>query len=261
MLSHPTLDKLHELKLTGMVQGMVQALSEQMQMPEISKISFEERLGLLVDREFTERDQRRLKSRLQRAKLRQSACIEDLDYRPPRGLDKSLMTRLAQGQWIREHLKVLITGPTGIGKTWVACALAQQACRQGFSTLYLRLPRFLQDLTIGKADGRYSKLLTTVSNIDLVLFDDFGMAPLSDEQRRDLLEVIEDRQGWRATLVTSQLPLAHWHEAIGDPTLADAILDRLVHSAYQIALKGDSMRKRLAAAKSASSKAEVASKE
>jgi len=137
MLNHPTLDKLHELKLTGMVQ----ALSEQMQMPEISELSFEERLGLLVDREFTERDQRRLKSRLQRAKLRQSACIEDLDYhRHPQGLDKSLMIRLAQGQWIREPLNVLITGPTGIGKTWVACALAQQACRQGFSTLYLRLP-------------------------------------------------------------------------------------------------------------------------
>jgi DNA replication protein DnaC len=257
MLSHPTLDKLHALKLTGMVQ----ALSEQMQRPEINELSFEERLGLLVDREFTERDQRRLKSRLQRAKLRQSACIEDLDYRHPRGLDKSLMTRLAQGQWIREHLNVLITGPTGIGKTWVACALAQQACRQGFSTLYLRLPRFLQDLTIAKADGRYGKLLTTLSKTDLVLLDDFGLAPLSDEHRHDLLEVIEDRHGRRATLVTSQLPLEHWHEAIGDPTLADAILDRLVHSAYQITLKGDSMRKRLASAKATASQAEAAAKE
>jgi DNA replication protein DnaC len=173
MLSHPTLDKLHELKLTGMVQS----LSEQMQMPEIGDLSFEERLGLLVDREITERDQRRLKSRLQRAKLRQSACVEDLDYRHPRGLDKSLMTRLAQGQWLREHLNLLITGPTGIGKTWIACALAQQACRQGFSTLYLRLPRFLQALTIAKADGRYGKLLTTLSKTDLVLLDDFGLAP------------------------------------------------------------------------------------
>jgi DNA replication protein DnaC len=171
------------------------------------------------------------------------------------------MTRLAQGQWIREHLNVLITGPTGIGKTWVACALAQQACRQGFSTLYLRVPRFLQDLTIAKADGRYGKLLTTVSKTDLVLLDDFGLAPLSDEQRRDLLEVIEDRHGRRATMVTSQLPLEHWHEAIDDPTLADAILDRLVHSAYKIALKGDSMRKRLASANAASPKAEAATKE
>jgi DNA replication protein DnaC len=257
MLSHPTLDKLHELKLTGMGQ----ALSDQMQMPEITDLSFEERLGLLVDREITERDNRRLKSRLQRAKLRQSACIEDLDYRHPRGLDKSLMARLAQCQWLREHLNLLITGPTGIGKTWIACALAQQACRQGFTTLYLRLPRFLQDLTIAKADGRYGKLLTTLSKTDLLLMDDFGLAPLHDEQRHDLLEVIEDRHGRRATMVTSQLPLEHWHEAIGDPTLADAILDRLVHSAYQITLKGDSMRKRLASAKATASQAEAAAKE
>jgi DNA replication protein DnaC len=171
------------------------------------------------------------------------------------------MTRLAQGQWIREHLNILLTGPTGIGKTWVACALAQQACRQGFTTLYLRLPRFLQDLTIAKADGRYGKLLTTLSKTDLVLLDDFGLAPLHHEQRHDLLEVIEDRHGRRATMVTSQLPLEHWHEAIGDPTLADAILDRLVHSAYKIALKGDSMRQRLAAAKATASKAEAAAKE
>lgn len=252
MLSHPTLDKLHELKLTGMTQ----ALSEQMQMPDITDLSFEERLGLLVDREITERDNRRLKSRLQRAKLRQNASIEDLDYRHPRGLDKSLMTRLAQCQWLREHLNILLTGPTGIGKTWITCAFGQTACRQGFTTLYLRLPRFLQDLTLAKADGRYGKLMTSLSKIDLLLMDDFGLAPLSDEHRHDLLEVIEDRHGRRATLVTSQLPLEHWHEAIGDPTLADAILDRLVHSAYKITLKGDSMRKRLASAKSASSKAE-----
>ena len=252
MLSHPTLDKLHALKLTGMVH----ALSDQMQIPDITDLSFEERLGLLVDREMTERDNRRLKSRLQRAKLRQSASIEDLDYRHPRGLDKSLMTRLAQCQWLRDHLNLLLTGPTGIGKTWIMCALGQTACRQGFTTLYLRLPRFLQDLTIAKADGRYGKLMTAFAKIDLLLMDDFGLAPLSDEHRHDLLEVIEDRHGRRATMVTSQLPIEHWHEAIGDPTLADAILDRLVHNAYKISLKGDSMRKRLASATSASSKAE-----
>lgn len=245
MLTHPTLDKLHALKLTGMVQ----ALSEQMTTPDITALSFEERLGLLVDREMTERDNRRLKTRLHKAKLRQSACLEDLDYRPPRGLDKSLITRLALCQWIRDRHNVLITGPTGIGKTWIACALGHHACRQGFTTLYLRLPRLLQELPLAKGDGRYGKLMTTLSRTDLLLLDDFGLAPLHDEHRHDLLEVLEDRHDQRATIVTSQLPVEHWHEAIGDSTLADAILDRLGHNAYKIALKGDAMRKRLATSK------------
>lgn len=245
MLTHPTLDKLHALKLTGMVQ----ALSEQMTTPDITALSFEERLGLLVDREMTERDNRRLKTRLHKAKLRQSACLEDLDYRPPRGLDKSLITRLALCQWIRDRHNVLITGPTGIGKTWIACALGHHACRQGFTTLYLRLPRLLQELPMAKGDGRYGKLMTTLSRTDLLLLDDFGLAPLHDEHRHDLLEVLEDRHDQRATIVTSQLPVEHWHEAIGDSTLADAILDRLGHNAYKIALKGDAMRKRLATSK------------
>ena len=250
MLTHPTLDKLHALKLTGMVQ----ALSEQMTTPDITALSFEERLGLLVDREMTERDNRRLKTRLHKAKLRQSACLEDLDYRPPRGLDKSLITRLALCQWIRDRHNVLITGPTGIGKTWIACALGHHACRQGFTTLYLRLPRLLQELPMAKGDGRYGKLMTTLSRTDLLLLDNFGLAPLHDEHRHDLLEVLEDRHDQRATIVTSQLPVEHWHEAIGDSTLADAILDRLVHNAYKIALKGDSMRKRLATSKTDSPK-------
>lgn len=245
MLTHPTLDKLHALKLTGMVQ----ALSEQMTTPDITALSFEERLGLLVDREMTERDNRRLKTRLHKAKLRQSACLEDLDYRPPRGLDKSLITRLALCQWIRDRHNVLITGPTGIGKTWIACALGHHACRQGFTTLYLRLPWLLQELPMAKGDGRYGKLMTTLSRTDLLLLDDFGLAPLHDEHRHDLLEVLEDRHDQRATIVTSQLPVEHWHEAIGDSTLADAILDRLGHNAYKIALKGDAMRKRLATSK------------
>lgn len=242
MLNHPTLDKLQALKLTGMYK----ALSEQMAMVDLVDLSFEERLGLLVDREMTERDTRRLSTRLRKAKLRQSACIEDLDYRHPRGLDKSLLATLATCQWIRERHNVLITGPTGIGKTWIACALGHKACREGFTALYVRLPRLLQELPISKGDGRYVKLMASLAKTDLLLLDDWGLATLSDENRRDLLELLEDRHDRRATIVTSQFPVEHWHEAIGDPTLADAILDRLVHNAYKITLKGESMRKRRA---------------
>jgi len=240
MLNHPTFEKLHALRLSGMYQALV----EQMQMPEIAALSFEERLGLLVDRESTERENRRLTTRLRQAKLRQTACIEDIDYRHPRGLDKSLMTRLVTCQWVQDRQNVLITGPTGIGKTWLACALGHKACREGWTALYLRLPRFLQELLIAKGDGRYGKLMTTLAKTDLVILDDWGLAPLRDENRRDLLELLDDRYDRRATVVTSQLPVDHWHEAIGEPTLADAILDRLVHNAYKITLQGESMRKR-----------------
>ncbi len=239
MLTHPTLDKLQSLRLSGMYQ----ALSEQMRMPDIGDLSFEERLGLLVDREMTERDDRRLKTRLHKATLRQAACIEDIDYRHPRGLDKALMLRLATCQWVREHQNILLTGPTGIGKTWLACALGQQACRAGSSVLYLRLPRLLQEMPIAKGDGRYAKVMAALAKTDLIILDDWGLAQFGDESRHDVLELLEDRHGRRATIVTSQFPVAHWHEAIGDPTLADAILDRLVHNAYKFALKGDSMRK------------------
>lgn len=239
MLHHPTLDKLQALRL----HGMYHALLEQMQMSEIATLSFEERLGLLVDRECTEREDRRLTTRLRQAKLRQAACLEDLDYRQPRGLDKALMTTLATCQWIRDRHNVLITGPTGIGKTWIACALGQQACRQGFTALYLRLPRLLQEWPIAKGDGRYVKLMATLAKTDVLILDDWGLATLSDENRRDLLELLEDRYDRRATIVTSQLPVEHWHEALGDPTLADAILDRLVHNAYKMNLRGESMRK------------------
>jgi DNA replication protein DnaC len=242
MLRHPTLDKLQTLKLTGMVK----ALSEQMEMPASTVLSFEERLGLLVDRELTERAARRLTTRLRQAKLRQAACCEDLDYRHPRGLDRSLMTRLVTCQWIREHRNVLITGPTGVGKTWVACALGHQACREGYTALYLRLPRLFQELPITKGDGRYPKLMTTLARTDLLLLDDWGLAALSEENHRDLLELLEDRHERRSTLVTSQVPVDHWHEVIGNPTLADAILDRLIHNAYKLSLTGESMRKRRA---------------
>lgn len=247
MLIHPTLDTLKTLKLTGMVQ----ALSEQLEMPDVTELSFEERLGLLIDRELTERRERRFKTRLRQAKLRLSAQVEDIDYRHPRGLDQSVMLRLATCEWIKEHHQVLITGPTGVGKTWLACALGQKACREGYSVLYLRLPRFLQELPMAKGDGRYGKVMAQLAKTDLLILDDWGLARLSDENRRDLLEMLEDRYGRRSTLVTSQLPVEHWHEALGDPTLADAILDRLVHQAYKLALKGDSLRKPRSAANGA----------
>src|SRR5262245_40529327 len=240
MLTQPTLDKLQTLRLSGMYQARV----EQLQMPDITALTFEERFGLLVDRELTERANRRLTTRWRQAKLRQTACIEDIDSRHPRGLDKALMARLATCQWVREHHHVFITGPTGIGKTWLGCALGHQACRDGLTALSLRLPRFLQERPIAKGDGRYGKLLTTLATIAVLMLDDGGLAPFSEENRRDVLEIVEDRHERRATMITSQLPVEHWHDALGDPTLADAILDRLAHIADQIAWHGESMRKR-----------------
>ena len=242
MLKHPTLDKLHALKLTGMAA----ALEDQSATPDITDLSFEERLGLLVDREMTERDNRRMSSRLRRAKLRHAAILEDIDYRNSRGLDKGLVQSLASCQWVKEHLNVLITGPTGVGKTWLACALAHKACREGYTAQYVRLPRLLRELTIAKGDGQYSKLLTSLAKVDVLILDDWGLMKLSAENRRDLLEVLEDRHGRRSTIATSQLPIEEWHGVIGDATLADAILDRLVHNAYKINLRGESMRKQQA---------------
>jgi len=242
MLTHPTLEKLQTLKFSGMAA----ALAEQLQMPDIEELAFEERLGLLVDRELTERENRRLSSRLRRARLKHNAALEDIDYRQPRGLDKSLIQSLAACRWVTEHLNILITGPTGVGKTWLACALAQKACREGHTALYLRLPRLLQEMAIAKGDGRYPKLLATLAKTEVLVLDDWGLAKLTGEQRRDLLEILEDRHATRSTLATSQLPVEKWHDLIGDPTLADAILDRLVHNAYKINLKGGSMRKRKA---------------
>ena len=242
MLKHPTLDKLHALKLTGMAA----ALADQSATPDITDLSFEERLGLLVDREMTERDNRRMTSRLRRAKLRHNAILEDLDYRYSRGLDKGLVQSLAGCQWVKEHLNVLITGPTGVGKTWLACALAHKACREGYTAQYVRLTRLLRELTIAKGDGQYSKLLTNLAKVDVLILDDWGLMKLSAENRRDLLEVLEDRHGRRSTIATSQLPIEEWHGVIGDATLADAILDRLVPNAYKINLRGESMRKQQA---------------
>ena len=238
MLLHPTLEQLATLRLTGMAA----ALSEQRQM-DLADLSFEDRLALLLDREIVARKNRKMKTQLHKARLRQDSCLEDIDFRHPRGLDKSLVVRLADCQWLKEHHNLIITGPTGVGKTYLACAFAHKACREGFSTLYLRLTKLFEDLSLARGDGRYLKLLKSFAKTDLLVLDDYGLFPLNQEQRHDLLEILEDRHHIRSTLVTSQLPLEHWHEQIGDPTLADAILDRLVHNAHKLHLKGESMRK------------------
>lgn len=239
MLLQQTFEKLQALKLTGMAK----ALRDQMTLPELGGLSFEDRLGLLVDREMTERDNRKMTALLRVARLGQQAALEDLDLKAPRNLSASAVAQLASCQWVDSGLNVLITGPTGVGKSYLACALAHKACREGHSTLYLRAPRLFRELHQAKLDGSFSRRFLQLSRARLIVLDDFGLAPLDDEQRRDLLELLEERQSRRSTVVTSQLPVASWHEAIGQATLADAILDRLVHNAYRIELSGESMRR------------------
>ena len=240
MLTHPILEKLKTMRLWGMMK----ALEEQMAMTDVNSLSFEERLGLMTDREMIEREDRRLQTRLRKAKLRLQACMEDIDYRQPRGLDKSLMMSLASCAWIRNHNNIIVTGPTGVGKTYLACALTHKACLEGFSAVYRRLPNLLGELAIAKEDGRYLKIMTTYARTDLLTLDDWGLQKLNQEQRLDLLELLEERYDIKSTIVTAQVPVDHWHDIIGDPTLADAIMDRLVHNAYKIQMKGESMRKK-----------------
>ncbi len=239
MLTEETLTKLSQMRLHGFAHALTQQLDDE----QYAELTFAERVGLLVDREWTEREARRLTRRLQHAKLREPACVEDLDYRHARGLDRALMQRLATCEWITKHQNLIIEGPTGVGKTFIACALAQKACRDGHTALYRRVPRLLHELLIARADGSYPRLLSRIAKTDLLVLDDWGLAPLADQERRDLLEVLEDRWGNHSTLVAAQLPVAAWHKIIGEPTVADAIVDRLVHNAHRLTLKGESMRK------------------
>jgi len=239
MLINATIDKLQTLSLGGMAR----AFEEQLASPAYAELSFEERLGLLVDREEQDRENRRLARRLKAARLRSDAVIEDLDLRAPRGLDRSTILSLAESHWVDAHRNVLVTGPTGVGKTFLACALAHAAIRRGHSALYLRLPRLFDELVLARADGRLPRLMAAWARVEVLVLDDLGLQPVAVPRAADLLEVIEDRAGLRSTIVTSQLPVGHWHETLGEPTVADAILDRLVHGAYRLELRGGSMRR------------------
>jgi DNA replication protein DnaC len=239
MLINPITNKLQQLRLHTMAKGF----KEQLEQPAMTELSFEDRFGLLVDMEVMARENRRLQTRLKKAKLQQSACLEDIDYCPKRNLDKPLLATLSTCQWVSSHHNVLIVGPCGTGKTFLACALAHKACLSGHSVYYCRMNRLLSDLQIKKGDGQYNKHMAELSKVDVLILDDFGLSSFSDDQRRDLLEILDDRHNRCSTIVTSQLPVKLWHETIGNGTLADAILDRLVHNAYRLEIKGESMRK------------------
>ena len=240
MLTEPTLDKLKALRL----DAFARAWSEQHKDPALDKLSFDERLALLVDTEWLERENRRLERALREARLKISAaCVEDIDYPARRELDRAVIRQLASCRWVQEHLNVIVTGPTGVGKTYLACALAQQACRKGFRVLYRRASRLFDELALARADGSYARLLARFARTDVLLIDDWGLAPPAELERRDLLEILEDRYGTRSTIMTSQLPPAKWHDHLADPTLADAICDRILHNAHRIVLKGPSRRK------------------
>ncbi len=240
MLTEPTLEKLAALKL----HALARAWQEQQQDAEMAELAFDERLALLVDAEWLDRQNKRLARHLREAKLRLGqACVEDIDYAPARKLEKKTIRTLATCRWIEEHHNVVILGATGVGKTFVACALAQQACRKGYRALYRRASRLFDELTLARADGTYPRLLARIARIDVLVIDDWGLVAIGEAERRDLLEIIEDRHGARSTILTSQLPVAQWHDHVGDPTVADAICDRLLHNAHRIVLHGPSRRR------------------
>jgi DNA replication protein DnaC len=234
MLTSQTLDKLRDLNL----MGMSRAYQEQMERADYQALPFDDRLGMIVDVELQERENRRLHRYLKSARLRDQACVEDINFHAPRSLDRALIRELAQSRWVDAHQSVLIVGATGLGKTYIACALAEAAIRKGHTALYMRFPRMVDELAVARVDGRMPRLLMNWARLDVLVLDDFAMQPLSGQQSADLLEVIEDRSQRRSTIVTSQLPVKQWHEALGDATIADAILDRLVHNAHRIELHG-----------------------
>lgn len=238
MLTQATIDKMHTMKMVSLAE----AFERQIRSSELAHLSFEDRVGMMIDAEYDAREQRRLTRRLQWARLRHQASLEDVDWHAPRGLDRQVVLSLGRCAWIRERQNLLITGPTGVGKSWLACAFAERACRSGHSAYYARAPRLHHDLAVARGDGSYGRLLARLAKTELLVLDDFALTPLKDQERRDLLEILEDRYERAATLVTSQLPITQWHEAIGEATLADAICDRLIHAAHRIELKGASLR-------------------
>lgn len=240
MLVEQTVEKLNALKL----RTMAKAFEEQLRDPGFSKLSFEERLGLMVDREWIERENRRVARRLSQAHFRFQARLQEIEYRGRAGLQKSMISELGTGEWIRRHLNLLITGPTGVGKTFLSCALGTRACQLGFRVLFHRTPRLFGELELARCDGSYLRLLARLKRVDLLIIDDWGISTLSEAERRDFLEIVEDRYELGSTVICSQVPVSKWHTVIADPTIADSILDRVIHSAYRIELKGDSFRKR-----------------